>query len=259
MSSAAIEHTGDLKLIAYEIHAATNMPIEPATGGRSWMDETPNRFAYRCLPMVLANQAGWIIPSPTRFTVRWNGGPRTQDLRIWFGKGVRERRVVSHFGGGILTITIPYLFRTPPGINLWVKGPSNWTKDGIQPLEGIVETDWSVATFTMNWKLTRADYSVRFKQGEPICMIVPVPRTLVETLQPCLAPIAENKQVEAAYQHWQQSRIDFNKALENMDERAVQQGWQKDYLLGRDPRGQEFRPHQTRLHIKKFVREISDE
>ena len=46
----------------------------------------------------------------------------------------------SHFGEAVLTFSLPYLFRTPRGVNLWVKGPSNWIKDGIQPLEGIVET-----------------------------------------------------------------------------------------------------------------------
>jgi hypothetical protein len=28
-------------------------------------------------------------------------------------------------------------------------------KDGLAPLEGIVEADWAVVPFTMNWKLIR--------------------------------------------------------------------------------------------------------
>ena len=125
-----MEPSGDRELFAYEIHARSKMPIQPAPTDRAWMDQTPDRFAYRCLPMVMANQAGWIIPSPTRFTVRWNGGNQIKDMRIWFPKGKRANRILSHFGSGVLTITIPYLFRTPTGINLWVKGPSNWVKDG---------------------------------------------------------------------------------------------------------------------------------
>ena len=42
----------------------------------------------------------------------------------------------SHFGYGILTWTLPYLFRTPPDWNLLARGPSNLPKDGIQALEG---------------------------------------------------------------------------------------------------------------------------
>ena len=57
-------------------------------------------------------------------------------------------------------------------------------KDGIQALEGVIETDWATSTFTMNWKLTRQCEWVSFKKGEPFCMLVPVPRGLSEQLAP---------------------------------------------------------------------------
>src|SRR3712207_8402233 len=34
----------------------------------------------------------------------------------------------SHFGSGILTWNLPFLFRTPPGYNLHVRGPANWDR-----------------------------------------------------------------------------------------------------------------------------------
>ena len=80
--------------------------------------------------------------------------------------------VVSHFGCGIITWTLPYLFQTPPGWSLLARGPANWPFDGVSPLEGIVETDQAASTFTMNWKITRPDFTVRFDRGDPICMIV---------------------------------------------------------------------------------------
>src|SRR5690349_7702460 len=124
------------------------------------MEHTYDRFAYRCLPMVMANQAGWMIGSPADFTACWNGGGKRED--VWFNFGGTQSsnqfafsvfagpienqtdiRISSHFANGIVTFQIPYLFRTPPEINLWVKGPSNYFKDGACPLEGIVETDWA--------------------------------------------------------------------------------------------------------------------
>ena len=239
-------------LYAYQTHEPTGMPIEPAARTRRWMDETQERFAYRCIPMVLANQAGWVIPSPIRFTVRWNGGARPQDLRIWFPRGRRDGRVQTHFGHGVLTFTIPYLFRTPEGVNLWVKGPANRIKDGAQPLEGIVETDWSVASFTMNWKLTRRDHSVRFEEGEPICMLVPVQRHLAEQLVPRRGPLQENRELSAEFDRWKDSRDEFNQALASGDMEAVQRGWQKDYALGLDMQGNHYDGHQTRMSIRPF-------
>lgn len=47
---------------AYRVHPA-GLPLTPAPIDRDWMDATPDRFAYRCLPLVIANQAGWVIPS----------------------------------------------------------------------------------------------------------------------------------------------------------------------------------------------------
>jgi hypothetical protein len=244
----------DQRLIAWETDTQSDMPIEPASTDRDWMEETDRRFAYRCLPLVIANQAGWIIRNPIRFSARWNGGPARSDLRLRFPRGRRETRIVSHFGHGILTIGIPYLFRTPRGVNLWVKGPANLVKDGIQPLEGIVETDWTAATFTMNWKLTRADHSVRFECGEPICMVVPVRRGLAEALEPVRAPLRKNKKLRRDYDQWCRSRTAFNEAIGRLDQEAVQRGWQRDYMLGVDGAGVPFAEHQTRLRLREFTR-----
>src|SRR5262245_12937096 len=160
--------SGDDRVIhAYEVSDTARMSIACGPPQREWMDASDDRFAYRCLPMVLANQAGWMIENPVDFTACWNGGLKREDEWIEFGEqqslnqltfqvsvGPAERagdsRVTSHFGEGVITFQVPYLFRTPPGINLWVKGPSNWIKDGAYALEGIVEADWSAATFTMN-------------------------------------------------------------------------------------------------------------
>ncbi len=57
-------------------------------------------------------------------------------------------------------------------------------------LEGIIETDWTVATFTINWKITRPNVPISFGEGEPICMIVPQRRAELERFRPSLCDIA---------------------------------------------------------------------
>jgi len=241
-------------LVAWEVTDPGGITIEPAPTDRAWMDATDLRFAYRCLPLVIANQAGWIVRSPVRVSARWNGGPRPSDVRLWFPAGRKDPRIVSHFGEGVLTFSVPYLIRTPPGINLWVKGPSNWLKDGIQPLEGIVETDWTESTFTMNWRFTRPHVTVRFEEREPFCMLVPIPRGLVESFVPQQRPLEQNAELFARYERWKQARGQFNTDLKDFDSAAAQQGWQRDYMLGRDHDGRTFAEHQTRLHVRPFTR-----
>jgi len=241
------------ELTAYVVSSLDKMPLQPASSSRQWMDETPERYAYRCLPLVIANQHGWVIPNPVSFTARWNGGASPTDLKIRRAKGSKIDNVDSHFGSGVFTFKLPYLFRTPPGINLWVKGPSNWVKDGVQALEGIVETDWLDSTFTMNWRVTRRNFTVKFEEGEPLCMVVPVPRGLLESLHPVCRTLGENPALEASYQEWSAARSKFNAGLLANDPVFTEQGWQRDYMLGRRTDGSKFEDHQTKLQLRPFL------
>lgn len=241
--------------IAYELYPMTEPGPEPAPIEREWMENAHQRFPYRCLPLVIANQAGWILRSPASFEAYWYGGPNKEDVEVRF-VGRPDNRITSHFGAGTITFTIPYLFRTPPGINLWVKGPANWIKDGLQALEGIVETDWLVSTFTMNWKFTRMCEWVRFERGEPFCMLVPVPRGLAESLAPKCVPITTDPETDKTYRTWEQSRSGFLSGLQARDPNAIKKGWQKDYFQGKKPDGSgEFEDHQTRLSLRDFAKD----
>ena len=170
------------------------LPIRPAVLRRAWMDTSINRFAYRCLPLAIANQMGWEILSPATFTAKWNGKNHANAIKIKF-EGEPSSLVDSHFGEGVLTFIHGYLFRTPAAHNLWVKGPANSPKDGICALEGIVETDWAPFTFTMNWRFTRKRHKVRFEKGEPIATIFPYPRQYAEEFNPSIQDIEENPQL----------------------------------------------------------------
>ncbi len=256
MKNQATEHSSDeatSTIFAYEIYEQSNMPLRAAPAERDWMDATYLRFAYRCLPLAMANQAGWLIHNPSSFAACWNGGPLATDTIVMFDQAT-DARITSLFGHGVVTFNMPYLFRTPQGINLWVKGPSNWIKDGIQALEGIVETDWTAASFTMNWKLTRPNNAVRFEQGDPICMIVPIPRGLGEYLDPRMLPLRCNETLDKQYNAWSASRDEFHRRVEQQDAEAVRRGWQKDYFHGQNPGSERFGEHQTKMPLKEFVR-----
>lgn len=216
------------------------------------MDASNGRFAYRCLPLLIANQHGWFLGSPAGFSAWWNGGSGLADTVIRFD-GDPDDRVTSHFGSGIITFTLSYLFRTPPGVNLLVKGPSNRIKDGIQPLEAIVETDWAPAPFTMNWKLTRPNHVVTFEPGEPICMLVPLQRSLIETLEPRCEPLTDTNPLHTEYATWSESRSEFLTALHERQTDAIRDGWQKDYFRGRTPTGRTCEDHQTKLKLGQFT------
>jgi uncharacterized protein DUF6065 len=168
-----------------------------------------DRWANRCLPLVVANEAGWVLLNEHAFVAAWSGEPTAAAVTIDFDDDVpTPHPVQSHFGYGIVTWAVPYLFRTPREYNLLARGPANWPKDGIAALEGLVEMDSSVATFTMNWKLTRPDHPVRFEAGEPFCMVVPQRCGELESFRPLMRDLAADPDTKAGTKAWVQSRHD---------------------------------------------------
>lgn len=156
-------------LTAYVIDGH-ELRIRPAPLERAWMDVTDQRFAYRCLPLNIANTHGWEILCTTAFSAIWDGRPGLDAIRIEAQSGAGAP-AISHFGNGVLTFHVPCLFKTEPGVDLFATGPINRPKDGIAPLTGIIETDWSPYTFTMNWMFTRPQQRVSFEADEPFCHI----------------------------------------------------------------------------------------
>jgi Family of unknown function (DUF6065) len=167
------------------------------------------------------------------------------------GQGCYPKHITSHFGYGIITWNIPYLFRTPPGYNLYVRGPANMFKDGIHPLDAVVESDWAVATFTMNWKFTCVGVPVSFKKHEPIAMIYPVQRGFVEEFQMIIESIDSIPETKLEYQAWSDSRDAFLRAYNSSDQKRMI--WEKDYFLGRKLAGQQFEHHQVAVQLPPIV------
>jgi hypothetical protein len=252
-TAAASHHpeAAPLELIAYSLHQSPPMRIVAAPGTRAWMDATPSRFAYRCLPLLIANQAGWLVLNSQPFRATRDGTAEISGVSIE-PLGGAFPTASSHFGSGIVTWNLPYLFRTPPGYNLLVRGPANLPKDGASPLEGIVETDWSPATFTVNWKLTRAGLPVQFEQDEPICMIVPQRRGELESFRPRICSLLRAPGLARSYARWSLGRSRFLRELQEAGSEAQRRGWQRDYLLGVSPEGERAPHHQTKLSLEPF-------
>ena len=153
-----------MRLVCYPM-SADCPKIVAAPVERAWMDQSTERFAYRCLPLNIANTHGWLVLNTHPFIAGWNGNASVDGVVVQSQGGDLPLLAQSHFGCGILTFHLHALFQTDPGYDLMVSGPLNHLKDGIQPLSGVVETDWLPFTFTMNWKFTRDRKSTRLNSS----------------------------------------------------------------------------------------------
>jgi len=257
MTSRGMDGMEDTAFIAYRVGGFA-MKLVPAPRRREWVERTTERFAERCLPMQIANQAGWAVLNDRPFRAIWLGenGP---DSVVVDHVGSPPFAAISHFGHGILTFTLPFLFRTPPSVIMLMRGLPNAPKDGIYPLEGLVETDWAVATAAMSWRFTRPAQWITFERDEPICMVVPMRVDLLENAVPRVRDIRMEPDMNKKYQAWLRSRNTFNEKVRQRDPAALAEGWQRHYFQGAAPAPENDPPpiatvHRTHLKLRPFAR-----
>lgn len=227
--------------------------IQPASADRGWMDSAPSRFPNRCLPLRIANAHGWVIRSPETFQAVWTGGPEPEAVKLITPTGQVPSGARGHFGGGVLTFTVPAVIRTTPGYDLFVTGPLNTCLDGIVPLSGVVETDWSDYSFTMNWRFTRPDVRVQFDAGDPFCHFFPVRREELEQVETEIVPIDSDPRLARSHRLWAAGRDKFNADLHIPGSEAAKRGWEKHYFKGVNPDGSEGpADHRTKVKVCPF-------
>lgn len=237
-----------------ECYALSDEPpkLVAAPTDRDWMDATDQHYAYRCTPLAIANASGWELLNPIGFSATWTGWNGKEDIILRSHEpGVRLHQLGLFFGHGILTFHPGYLFRTDPDWMIAARGSPNRIKDGIHPLEGLVETGWLPFPFTMNWKFTRP-CTVHFEKDEPFCFISMTPAIAIESVQPEVRRIADNPHLNKEYKSWTSERVKFSAALRLNDPLVNEQKWQKNYLMGKSPSGQSVagEEHRTKRNLK---------
>jgi hypothetical protein len=227
--------------------------IVPGRPQRKWMEQFDDRHPYRCLPLTMANSTGWEILNPVGFTIIWNGGAHQNDLTFRADHPHPDFHdlVKSHFSSGIATFHPGYLFRTPPGWSMWAGGPPNHIKDGIQPLAGLVETDWLPFPFTMNWMMTRPG-EVRFERGEPFCFITLMQDKPLEEFDVVQRPLESDEVLRGQYEAWTKQREQFNERLHQREPEAIKAAWQRYYFRGElpDESGEKPKDHVNKRRLK---------
>lgn len=193
-----------MELIAHRLPDSPEFRLEPAPLTREWAAGIKPLSAERNPGFARACQAGWVVPAPISFSVLANGDQRP-NMGLQFFSDDPERETYgahfsNHFGHSILTMNFTYHFRTPPGMGLMVRGVPNAAKRGLHPLDGLVETDWLEATFTMNWLVVERDRQFGFQRGEPMCLIQPVPLDLLEATEPKLLPAEPREMPSVAFE-----------------------------------------------------------
>lgn len=220
--------------------------IEPAGLKRKWMDSTDNEYAYRCLPLNVANQHGWVVYPNSDIILRCdeNTDGNRDNVKILRNK---DNLVTSHFGFDTFTFSFPFLVKTPPGYSLWISGSPNHKIQGAQPLTGIYETDWAPYSFTMNWIFTSYNQNVVFTTNDPLMFFFPIKREDINHFELVRKSITEDSDLSNHFNNWKEMRNDFNK-----DTTRVSEEWMKHYFQGKYPDGSKcpIHDHVTKIKLR---------
>lgn len=144
---------------------------------------------YKCLPLSIGNMQGFVVSLPFDFDVMWDGGESPESIYFNFYENEKKFRnklhisINSHFGHGILTIHLPVMLKTPPGINLMTISPPNFPTPGLSAMTGVVESDNLRFTFSLNIKIDVQNTWIKIEKDYPLVGIIPIPRYFCDSFE----------------------------------------------------------------------------
>jgi hypothetical protein len=183
-----------MRITAYPLsnHAVA---ITPQPNDRAWTTEIGETAAV--LALSTAGGRGWDLLAPYAFEATWNGGPSHEDIdiRIETPNIDAPAFVQSFLGHGLLTFYPGYQIKTEGDQVLWVRGPINLPKDGLYPLECLVDAAVLPCTVTIHWQCTRPNHTIRFAADEPFATLLLCPKSAPEN--PTLDVVRQDADLDA--------------------------------------------------------------
>jgi hypothetical protein len=208
---------------------------------RDWF--TPH--FYKCLPLTIGNQYGFILKTEYDFSFIWDGGSSPSSLTFDVYEDVEQLKnkypgMSSHFGEGIITLTPPFILRTPPGINLMTINPPNYVIPNITVMTGVIETDNLRRSFTFNLKVQIPNMKVFVPAGSPLVAFIPIPRNFADSFE---LKNAEDIFSQEIIDEETQAAIDFEIHRREVEPK-LKNKIGRFYMKGEDIYGNEFPDHQ---------------
>lgn len=208
---------------------------------RDWFSPT----FYRCLPLAIGNQYGFIIKSEFDFVFNWNGEESPDAITFYFNESEEELlkkypRVESHFGHGIITVNPPITLRTPPGVNLMTINPPNYVIPNITVMTGVIETDNARRNFTFNLKIQIPNIQIHIPAGTPLAAFIPIPRYYSDSFELVSAEkIFDKDIIDEEFKAMEDANIHRATIEPTLPLKAGRQ-----YFRGEDVYGNKFPDHQ---------------
>jgi hypothetical protein len=210
---------------------------------RDWFPEN----VYRCLPVTIGSQYGFAVICEYDFSFVWDGSDSPEGVKFKFYDEPEVLKnklpaISSHFGSGIITLNLPFHFRTSSGINIMTINPSNFIIPNVTVMTAVVETDNLRRDFSFNMKIQIPNIEVTVKAGTPLVGFIPIQRYFVDSFDLINSNMIFNQnEIDIEIEHNAEYKNNRKKIS------TTSSPYDRFYLNGKDASGNSFEDHQKEI------------
>jgi hypothetical protein len=146
--------------------------LAPLPVDREWMDKTPDKHAYRCFPVTLANTIGWTVSAKEDISFVWDGIIDTTDSHVKILKG--NNIAYTGRGQGTVSFNTGLIFRSEKDISLMVLPLPNYFITDFVPMSSVISTSFYPHDFPLAIRVLKQDKEITINAGDPIAVILPI-------------------------------------------------------------------------------------
>ena len=148
------------------------MVIEPLTVTRDFMDATPDKHAYHCFPVTLANTLGWAISAKKDIRFIWDGINDTSGDHIKILEG--EDLVYTGRGQSTVSFNTNIILRTAQNISVIAMNVPNYFHEDFDVMNSVISTSFYPHPLPLAIRARTPNKEVVIKAGTPIAAILPI-------------------------------------------------------------------------------------
>lgn len=139
---------------------------------RNWMDETPNKHAYQCMPVSLANTLGWGISFPTDISFIWDGICDTTDSHVKILSG--EEYCSTGRGNATISFNTYLTLKTDESITTLIMPVPNEFNENAQCFTNLISTSFYKPMLPIAWRIIKPNVEITIPAGTPVATIIPI-------------------------------------------------------------------------------------
>lgn len=217
--------------------------ISPMSIKRDWMDNTPEKHAYRCFPVTQANMIGWYLSADQDISFIWDGINDTSGDHVKILKG--QDFAYTGRGQSSVSINTGLVFRTDKNISLLTVTPVNYFNPDFEVMSSLISTSWLDGDFPLAIKSKTANKEILIKSGEPIATIIPISLT---SLDNTTIEIYRYKDEDGSRQR---AHASYGEAAQEINKKGEWTDWYRNAI---NEKGESLGEHEVKA-LRLFVKD----